>query len=186
MSGAPRLDRSTVLEAFTRLAERLSRKDIVATVYLFGGGAMLMAFDGRAATSDLDARFTSTAGIIHDVHAVADEMGLPRWWLNEQGTSYLPRHDDPHSVPVFDHPNLRVGRVSDRHLLAMKVAASRRNTSDIADIALLARRLGLKSAPEIIRLYGEVFPDEPLSERKRVIIAEAIREDTDTTSERPR
>ena len=174
MSDLPLLDKETVREAFRRLATCLARRHIVANVYLFGGGAILMAFDGQRRTRDLDARFTSTSDVHADVHAVADEMGLPRWWLNDQVTSYLPRRDDPHPAPVFDHPNLRVMRVSDRHLLAMKAAASRRNTADMGDIKLLADRLGLTTQEQVISLHEEVFPDEPLSEGKRAIIAEAL------------
>lgn len=175
MSGEPPLlDKATILAAFRQLASRLERRHAVVDVYLFGGGAMVVAFDERQATQDLDARFTSTSAALAEVRAVADEMGLPSWWLNEQGTPYLPRRDDPFPVPVFDHPNLRVMRASDRHLLAMKAAASRRNSRDMQDLAALADRLGLSLPSEVVRVHDEVFPDEPLGESKVTVINEAI------------
>lgn len=124
MSPEPLLDKNTILTAFRRLASRLQHRHMVVDVYLFGGGAMVFALSEREATEDLDARFTSTSAAVSEVQAVAEELGLPSWWLNEQGTPYLPRQDEPYPVPVFDHPNLRVMRASDRHLLAMKLAAS--------------------------------------------------------------
>jgi hypothetical protein len=168
------LDRSTILDAFSRLAARLQRRRVVVDVYLFGGGAMVFAFDERQATQDLDARFTSTSAAIAEVRAVAEELGLPSWWLNEQGTAYLPRRDDPYPVPVFDHPNFRVMRASDRHLLAMKAAASRRNTKDVDDLRVLAARLGLGDAGEVVRVHDEVFPDNSLTADKIEVIREAM------------
>jgi hypothetical protein len=174
VSSEPLLDKNTILAAFRRLASRLQRHHAVVNVYLFGGGAMVVAFDAREATQDLDARFTSTSAAFREIHAVADEMGLPRWWLNEQGTAYLPRHDEPHALPVYDHPNLRVMRASDRHLLAMKAAASRRNTRDVKDIATLSDRLGLNTPEDVVRVHNEVFPDHPLRADKVAVIAEAL------------
>jgi hypothetical protein len=178
------LDRTTVLTAFRSLASRLRQRHVVVDVYLFGGGAMLFAFDEREATQDLDARFTSTSAAVAEVRAVAQELGLPTWWLNEQGTPYLPRRDDPYPVPVFDHPNLRVMRVSDRHLLAMKAAAGRRNTRDLDDIRALARRLGLRTVAEVVDIYNEVFPDLRLGDAKVAAITEAM-EGTDREGARP-
>jgi hypothetical protein len=168
------LDRTRILQALRDLAERLRRRNLVATVYLFGGAAIVLAFDERGATRDLDARFTSTSAVLDEVRAVAEALGLPRSWLNEQGTMYLPRADDPHPDPVFDHANLRVLRASDRHLLAMKAAAARRNTADVTDIALLARHLGVDDPREVVRIHDEVFPDEPLDDAKVAVIEEAL------------
>jgi hypothetical protein len=174
VSGEPLLDKETITSAFRLLAVRLERRHAIVDVYLFGGGAMVVAFDERQATQDLDARFTSTSTAIAEIREVAAEMGLPSWWLNEQGTAYLPIRDDPFPVPVFDHPNLRVMRASDRHLLAMKAAASRRNTQDMSDIAALADRLGLRRGEDVIRVHDEVFPDEPLGPAKIAAINEAL------------
>ena len=112
--------------------------------------------------------------VVKYIHEVADELNLPRWWLNEQGTSYLPREDDPHPKALFDHSNLRVLRPSDRHLLAMKVAASRRGTEDARDIRILAGRLNLTTTDEIISIYSEIFPDSPLGDFKREVIKDAM------------
>jgi hypothetical protein len=49
----------------------------------------------------------------------------------------------------------------------MKVRAARRG--DLADITLLADRLGLSSAEEVIAHAESVF-EEPVSERQRMVI----------------
>jgi hypothetical protein len=54
---------------------------------VFGGAAMALAYDSRRATRDADAVFQPHS-IVHDeALAVAAELGLPRWRLNEQALS---------------------------------------------------------------------------------------------------
>lgn len=167
------LDRATIEKALGSLATRLRRRNLTCRVYLFGGGAMVMAFDDRPATRDLDARYTSTSAVQEEIFAVADEMGMPRSWLNEQGVVYLPRVDDPAPFAVFDHPNLTVTRVSDRHLLAMKAAASRA-IQDEEDLDRLMDRLEITTVDEVVEVHDDVFPDEPLRPRALDVIERIV------------
>jgi hypothetical protein len=86
---------------------------------------MALAYDSRRATRDVDALF-KPHGIVHDeALAVAAELGLPRWWLNKQASSYIAPGGDPAASRVFDHSGLRVFAASPEHLLAMKAFAAR-------------------------------------------------------------
>ena len=169
----PLLDQAALREALRRLADRLHARGIVGDVYLFGGGAMVLAFSTRPATRDLDGRFAPDGPLQAEALEVAKELGLPGTWLNQQGVFYLPRHDEPDPTPVFDHPNLRVMRASDRHLLAMKAAAARR-FADMDDLAFLIDRLGLDTVEDVEAVCGDVFPEEPLGDRQREVIADVI------------
>ncbi|MGH9129163.1 MAG: hypothetical protein ACRDY2_09395 [Acidimicrobiales bacterium] len=169
------LDRAMIERAFASLAVRLQRRNLTCRVYLFGGGAMVMAFEGRPATRDLDARYTSTSAVQEEVSAVAEEMGMPRSWLNEQGVVYLPQLDDPAPFAVFDHPNLTVTRASDRHLLAMKAGAARA-IQDEDDIVALMGRLGITSVEGVVEVHDEVFPDEPLPPRALDLLGQIVSE----------
>jgi len=51
---------------------------------------------------------------------VADELGLPYWWLNEQASVYISGKDDPGKRRVFDHLGLRVMAASPDHIFAMR------------------------------------------------------------------
>jgi hypothetical protein len=73
---------------------------------------------------------------------------------------------------VFDHPGLRVAAASPEHLLAMKVLAARRRDSD--DIGFLIRRLGLASVSQVLAVCAEVFPEEPIPDRARLILEDAL------------
>jgi hypothetical protein len=86
---SPLLDRAGIEEAFRHLGERLAKRGIVADVYVFGGAAMALAYDSRRATRDVDALFKPHGIVLEEALAVAAELGLPPWWLNEQASSYV-------------------------------------------------------------------------------------------------
>jgi hypothetical protein len=165
---SPLLDRAGIEDVFRRLGERLVRRGVVADLYVFGGAAMALAYDSRRATRDVDALF-KPHGIVHEeALAVAAELGLPRWWLNEQASSYVAPGGDPAASRVFDHPGLRVFAASPEHLLAMKTLAAR--PRDAGDIRQLARLLNLHSASEVLDLVREVFPDQDPPQRLALLL----------------
>lgn len=172
---SPLLDRNGIEHAFTRLGDRLARRGVLAHVYVFGGAAMALAYDSRRVTRDVDAMFVPHGVVVEEAWAVAEELGLPRWWLNEQATAYTAPGGDPSAKRVFDHPGLRVTAASPEHLLAMKAHAARR--SDLDDIRTLVDYLGLTSVDAVVELCAKIFPDEPLSDRSRLAITRVFEPD---------
>jgi predicted nucleotidyltransferase len=170
----PLLGRRAIEEAFRRLGDRLVRRGVIADVYVFGGAAMALAYDARRATRDIDAVFKPHGIVLEEARTVADELGLPDWWLNEQASAYVAPGGDPSAPRVFDHPGIRVAAASPEHLLAMKVLAARRRDGD--DIRFLIRRLGLTSVEQVLAVCAEVFPDEPVPDRARLILEDALEE----------
>ncbi|MFL6074571.1 MAG: DUF6036 family nucleotidyltransferase [Mycobacteriales bacterium] len=163
---SPLLGRKEIEDAFRRLGDRLHRRGVVADIYVFGGAAMALAYDSRRATRDVDAVFVPHGVVLEEARAVADELGLPSWWLNEQASAYVSRADDQRRRHIFDHPGLRVSTASAEHLLAMKVLAGRRR--DYEDIRVLLRELDLATVDQVFELCAQVFPDEEIPDRVRL------------------
>jgi hypothetical protein len=164
----PLLDRAAIEDAFRRLGDRLARRGVVADLYIFGGAAMALAYDARRATRDIDAVFQPHGVVLEEARIVADELGLPHWWLNEQASAYVAPGGDATAPRVFDHPGLRVAAASPEHLLAMKVLAARRR--DAEDIRFLVGHLGLSNAEQVLSLCAEIFPDEEVPGRARLVL----------------
>ena len=165
---APLLDRPGIEEAFRHLGERLAKRGVVADVYVFGGAAMALAYDSRRATRDVNALF-KPHGIVHEeALAVTAELGLPRWRLNEQASSYAASGEDPAASRVFDHPGLRVFAASPEHLLAMKALPAR--PRDAEDIRQLVKVLGLRTVNDVIASVREIFTEEEPPERLRLLL----------------
>ena len=85
---------------------------------------------------------------------VAEDLDLPDDWLNDAVKGFLPG-PDPHEGPVFEVPGLRVQAASPQLLLALKVQAHRFGEDD-DDVRLLAARLGLRTADEVLDLAERV------------------------------
>jgi hypothetical protein len=100
-----------------------------------------------------------------EARKVADDLGLPYWWLNEQASVHISGKEDASKRRVFDHPGLRVMAASPAHVFAMKARAAR--TRDIDDLRLLAGIIGVDSAGTALRICADFYPDEPYPEISR-------------------
>lgn len=168
----PLLTREMITEAFRRLGERLAWRGVVADLYVFGGAAMALAYDARRSTRDIDALLQPHGIVLAEAQAVATDLGLPQWWLNEQASAYVATGGDDSAPLVFEHPGLRVHVASPEHLLAMKVLAGRRRDAD--DIRFLVEHLGLTKSDEVLAVASAVFPDEPIPDRSRLIVEDIM------------
>jgi hypothetical protein len=151
----PLLDQDAIRNAFERLGDRLHRRGVTADLYVFGGAAMALAYDARRTTRDIDALWKPHGVVLEEARAVATELGLPSWWLNEQASSYVAPHGDAQAARVFDHPGLRVSAASPEHLLAMKVLAARRR--DVGVSARLSTTLGSAALTMCSPFVGRFF-----------------------------
>lgn len=174
MSSNPLLDRELLERAFGLLGDKLRRRGVVGELHVFGGAAMVLAFDARAATRDVDALFEPDGPVLDAAREVAAELELPRSWLNNQAGSYVSGWAG-RGTPVYDHPHLRVMTTPAKHLLAMKVRAAR-SVRDADDIRLLLDTLQLDTLEEIVELVERYFPDEPLSARSRLLVEDLLAE----------
>ena len=72
------LDQKTLRRAFELLAKSLRRRGVVGEVHIFGGAAMVLAFNSRESTRDVDAVFAPDTQVLDAAHEVAVEMRLPK------------------------------------------------------------------------------------------------------------
>ena len=170
----PLLDRDRIRDLFRRLGERLLRRGVVGDIYVIGGAAMALAYDARRSTRDIDAVFRPHGIVLEEAQALAAELGLPQWWLNEQASVYVAPGGDPDAPRSFDHPGLRVSTASPEHLLAMKAMAARRRDKD--DLWLLVDLLRLTAPEQVVAVCARVFPDEALPDRAKLVLADLFEE----------
>lgn len=131
---------------------------------------MALAYDAKRVTRDVDAMFVPHGVVLDEARAVADDLGLPPWWLNEQASVYVSGKDDPGRRRVFDHPGLRVMAASPEHIFAMKALAAR--TRDVDDLRTLAALATVTTVDDAIRLCSDFYPDESISPRAMGVIRE--------------
>ena len=101
-------------------------------------------------TRDVVATFVPHGIVLEEARNVADAMGLPPWWLNEQATSYVSTQRDEGRREVFDHPGIRVMAASPEHVFAMKAFAARSRDED--DLRALVEIIGIASLDAALAL----------------------------------
>ena len=163
-----------------RLGQLLRERRVAGEIAVFGGAAIVLGFDFREATQDIDAMITLGHGqVVRAQQEVGAELGLPPNWLNEQGTSYLSKHSDFSlfkTYPSEGQFGLRVLMATPQYLLAMKLLSFRSYGHDIQDIVQLARRLGCTTAEDLLQLVKHYYPDEQVLPEKIVEIRSIARQ----------
>jgi hypothetical protein len=153
---------------------------VAGEVAVFGGAAIVLGFDFRNSTQDVDAMITQGHGqVVKAQQEVGDELGLPPNWLNEQGTSYLSKQNDFElfkAYPSEGQFGLRVLTATPQYLLAMKLLSFRSYGHDIQDIVELARRLGCTTAEDLLEVAKHYYPDEQILPEKAVEIRSIARQ----------
>ncbi|MEV7630611.1 DUF6036 family nucleotidyltransferase [Actinoplanes sp. NPDC089786] len=162
------LGRAELERALSALGDRLFRRGVVADLFIVGGAAMALAYDANRVTRDVDATFVPHGVVLEEARNVADAMGLPPWWLNEQASAYVSTQNDTGKREVFDHPGIRVMAASPEHVFAMKAFAARGRDED--DLRALASIIGISTLEAALDICIQFFPDEELPPRAQAML----------------
>jgi len=164
------------MAGLTRLSELAQRENVLLELSLYGGALMLLAYDSRQTTKDVDA-------IIHPPEVgrrlaakVAEEMGWHDDWLNDDVRFFVSAVESRHSwkPPGLTAPYLKISKPTAKYLLAMKVMACRKAipgySGDETDIAFLLRKMAIKSSAEVEGIVDQYFPDTVLPAATSAVI----------------
>ena len=180
------LDRAKIEEAFRLVGQYLLHKKTLGEIAIYGGSAIILQFDWRKTSIDVDARVVSVGnhGVIMDaVHQAAKRLGLPRSWLNENVTMYArcgERDTDRVFVGLYPSPErfgLRVTAARPEYILAMKLRALERITSaerDFNDAVKLAIECGVTTLEEIRDVHRRYFGNDELPVKAELQLANLV------------
>ena len=74
MSAEPLLTSEVLRGALADLDRRLHRRRLTADVFVFGGAAMVLGFDARPATRDVDAVWQPHSAVLEEAWNVAEAL----------------------------------------------------------------------------------------------------------------
>jgi hypothetical protein len=174
-AGGATLTRETILRGLQQLSDELGRRNVTGEVCLFGGTVMVLAFNARLATKDVDALFQPAQTIRDLARGVAAELGLPPDWLNDgvKGFASARHETTAGNLPQYPHP--RVTMPVPEYLLAMKCMAARiggtsGESTDVADIIFLTRHLRLTSPQAVLDLVGQYYPANRIAAKTQYLV----------------
>lgn len=176
------LTKQEITAALNRISELAAAAGVRLEMTLYGGALMLLAYDARDVTKDVDA-------IIHPpevgrrlVARVAAERGLPEDWLNDNVRRFVSSMEAKSelALPNVSRVGLHLTRPTAKYLLAMKVMANRKalpgHAGDRDDIATLLRVTKIKSVGEVERIVEKFFPDTALPDATRLTLTDLLEE----------
>lgn len=182
---------------------KLNGKYVYAEIILIGGASIVINYDFRNATNDVDALIQTTASIKEAINHIGDKFNLPNYWLNSdfsQTSSYSSKLREV-SKHYKTFANIVEYRTIDaEYLIAMKLMAGRKYKNDLSDIVGILKShkdngnlITLKMIEEAVeKLYGSwdilslesrEFIEEITHEKNYEEIFEKIRMEEQTNQE---
>ncbi|TXM64108.1 hypothetical protein [Methylobacterium sp. WL120] len=167
------LDHGRLRQALEALGSDLAARGVFIELAIYGGGALILQFEWRRSTWDVDAVVREgfdEAVLAPSVARVAREMDLDSDWLNNAVGMFTPL-DEPESLfevsgvyPSEGPPGLRTLLARPHYLLAMKLRALSsldRGTRDMDDARALAAHLGIVDLEGLVTLYASIYDEAP-------------------------
>lgn len=143
-----------IIELLERLGSLARERNEEIELLLIGGAVMVLVYEQRLSTRDVDAVFLSpaeTATARELIKQIAAERNLPEDWLNDAAKGYLVGHGQ--SAVIFSAPGIIVKMPPVAQMLAMKLCAWR-DDIDIED----ARRLLLELTGDRQQIWQAIEP----------------------------
>jgi hypothetical protein len=170
------MDRAEVEAALSDLGDELERRRVRARLWVVGGVVMMMAFQARESTNDVDGTAYPADKVFEAARGVARQRGLPADWLNDNAKAWLPQAGYETSwMPVRTYGGLEVFFADDRMMLALKLRTSR-GQRDQTDIKVLLEACHVTTESDALEIYEEFFPEDPLPRMHRDALAEIVNE----------
>ncbi len=147
-------NKQQIIELLERLGSLATERNEKIELLLIGGAVMVLVYEQRLSTRDVDAVFLSpaeTANVRELIKQVAAEKNVPEDWLNDAAKGYVVVLGQ--SSVIFSAPGITVKMPTIAQMLAMKLCAWRDDV-DIED----ARRLLLELAGDREQIWQAIEP----------------------------
>jgi hypothetical protein len=150
------MDRGRILRSLQALDAALvdhpllvANPGLKVNLRVLGGTAMVLRYNSRLGTTDIDAVIWPERGVLEAADGIASREGLGLGWLNDAAKRFLPERAEfvAYNCPV-PLQRLAISLADDETLLAMKCHALR-GDKDSEDIVVLAKALGMRTAEQL-------------------------------------
>ena len=125
------------LKELAKEFKRITGRKISDEIIIVGGGSVLLNYDFRMNSVDVDAFNTYDSAIKDAAKLVADKYNLSQQWLNDdfkKTPSYSPRLRQYSSYYKTFSNVLEIRTISREYLVAMKMVSGRKYKNDLSDI----------------------------------------------------
>ena len=113
-------------------------RGVPAEMILVGGASVLINYQFRNSSYDIDASYESPAIMKEAINAVGDRLGLPNGWVNDdfkKTASYTPKIVQYSEYYKTFSNVLQIRTIRAEYLVSMKLVSGRQYKNDLSDIA---------------------------------------------------
>lgn len=176
------LDKDDILRGLRRIDVLAKEAGVVVDLSIYGGAALVLAFDIRRATRDVDAVVHGAPHFLRRAAAeVAVAEGWPQDWLNDGVKGFTSSSEQMRLMESFAATasgGLRVHIPVPEYLFAMKCMAMRPEgidgSHDISDIETLADEAEIEDAQAALSLVEAFYPAARIPPKVRFGVEEIM------------
>lgn len=134
-----KIEKSTLDKYFNELAKIYKKltHGYEIEIILIGGASILINYNFRDVTNDIDAIYLPSSEIKEAIHRVSEKFGISTKWLNDDfktTKSYSKRLAEFSTFYKSYNEVLTIRTIKDEYLIAMKLVSGRIYKNDISDI----------------------------------------------------
>lgn len=174
------IGRENMLDLFMEIGKAAKEAGKFLEIAVYGGSALMLSFDYRQATHDID--FVPVSGATGEITEIANRaatlLGLPQDLLRDDVSIFVSNVAQYRVYGEFPKGdgNLRVFTAKPEYIFAMKLLAMRSSieTHDLRDIWELADECGVANTEAAIRLVEKFYPGQDLPVRNRLILEDVF------------
>ena len=138
------------LKELAKEFRKLNGKHMKAELILIGGASVLINYNFRDMTTDIDAIIHASSAMKDAINNVGDKLGLPNGWLNSDFTktsSYSSKIAEVSKYYKTYSNVLEIRTVDAEYLIAMKLCSSRQYKHDRSDIVGIRAECSERGTP---------------------------------------
>ncbi len=169
-----------LIQVLTRMGEMARDEGLTLELCLYGGALMMLAYDARTITKDVDAIIRPTRQGLAIARRAGREFGLFENWINDDVKTFLASSEQTRALP-WEAPGIRLTAPTAGYLLAMKALACRQSLpgyqGDLDDLRFLIAKMGIKSVQEIQQHVDKYYPDDVIRPEHAVLLQTLIEEE---------
>jgi len=174
------------IEELSSEYKKISSNEKISKIILVGGAAVLLNYNFRRTTGDIDASIYSSEEMLNAIKKVAEKNKYPNDWINtdfENSPSYSEKLDEVSKYYKTFNNKIEVRLIEGEYLIAMKLTSGRDYKHDLSDIAGIlmehknrGKEIKMKDIDKAVKyLYGNW---DKISKESKMLINE-IFEDGD-------
>ncbi|MBP7222048.1 MAG: ABC transporter substrate-binding protein [Sedimentibacter sp.] len=166
-----KITKKRFFEIMECLDKKLAENNIELSINIYGGTAMMVCFDIRSATKDIDALFDTSPQLNNILSDIAEMYDLDSEWINQAIKEPLKHLKTEDLKVLYRFNNLKIFAPSAEQMLAMKILSSRPEPyKDFEDAEFLIQYLKIDDLDNVIKIFDKYAGRKYLGDRQKIFL----------------